>query len=317
VDTSNLKKIRILEPYGQFDEDDYHDNFPSGNISLLASRQLEEVEITSATRLLPSLEIAWDNITAAKMEGISLNSTFKILLLTPRLKTCKISCREIEPPEDDPPWLSLPLDLPLTHNALESFEFYSPSRDITQLLLQGVNLPSLKEFKFDEFGFSDNALVKHLISFFQRSPCPLTSLSLSLHFDAINDDILNPLNALPTLTHFSINVPGAGDAFMTGGFLQEPIQPTSGSPKMVAPRLRAFFYMGPLNLTWPAFLKIFGLPSSSISHSDCHKRPLRDVSLQIECNEEVVINDDITLKLRTFRAEVNLTIVAGEIDLVI
>jgi hypothetical protein len=314
VDTPNLKKIRILEPYGHLKR--LHGQFPSNNVSLLVSPHLEEIEITSATRLLPSLEIIWDNITTAKMEDISLNNAFEILLLAPRLKTCRIYCREFQPPEDDDPlWLSLPLDLPLTHITLESLDFRSPCHDITQFFFHGVNLPSLKEFEFDEFRFGDNARVKHLISFFQRSPCPLTSLSLFLYFHAADDDILNLLTALlPTLTHFSINVPGAGDAFMTDRFLQELVQPTSGSPKMVAPRLETFSYTGPLNFTWPAFLKIFDPPPTSILDTDFqvkeyHKRPLRDVSLQLKSNEAIIIDDDALSRLREIQVTVNLKIV--------
>src|SRR5258708_30033017 len=76
-----------------------------------------------------------------------------------------------------------------------------------------------------------------------------------------------------------------------------------------------------LNFTWPAFFKIFDPdPSPSpISDGDslvkdCHKRPLRDVSLRIE---ETTIDDDVLPKLREIQATVNLIIVAGGIPLVI
>ena len=195
--TPNLKKFRILEPYGQFER--HHDQFSPDDISLLACPQLEEIEIMSATRLLPNLGINWDNITTAKMEGISLNNTFEILLRSPRLKTCRISCRGFKPPADGSLWLDLPLDLPLTHTTLESLEFRSNRRDMAQFL-QGVNFPCLKEFELNALRFSDNSPVKYLVSFFQRCPCPLTSLSLFLYCDPIDDDILTLLGALPTLT---------------------------------------------------------------------------------------------------------------------
>jgi len=133
------------------------------------------VIISSATRLLSSLKINWDNVATAKMEGISLNNAFEILLRVPRLKTCKISFREFKPPEDGSLWLVLPLDLPFTHTTLESLEFRSHLRDMPQFL-HGVRLPSLKKFEFDGL---DLATIPHLIPFFQRSRCPLLSLPLS------------------------------------------------------------------------------------------------------------------------------------------
>ena len=58
ADTPNLKTLRILKPYGQFER--CHDQCPSNDVSLLACPQLEEIEITLATRILPSLEINSD-----------------------------------------------------------------------------------------------------------------------------------------------------------------------------------------------------------------------------------------------------------------
>jgi hypothetical protein len=90
------------------------------------------------------------------------------------------------------------------------------------------------------------------------------------------------------------------------------------------PRLETFSYRGPLNFTWPAFLKIFdpdpspsSIPEGDSPVKDCHKRPLRDVSLRIKSHEEIIIDDDVLPKLREIQATVNLTIVAAGIPLVI
>jgi len=310
--TPNLKKFRILEPYGQFEG--CHDRFLADDISLLLCPQLEEIEITSATRLLLNLEINWDNITTAKMEGISSINAFEILLRAPRLKTYKISCQEFQPPEDGSLWLVLPLDLPLTHTTLESLEFCSHRHDMGQFF-QGVNFPSLKKFELLAPRFGDIFPVKHLISFFQRSPCPLTSFSLSLYSDAIDDDILTLLNALPTLTHLSLMTTEPKSTFtgMSDRFFQELAQRSSGFPKMVTPRLEAFSYAGPLNFTWPAFLKIFDppRPRTFIPGGDSpieHVRPLR-ISLWLSTQEILTVDDDVLAKLQGIQATVNLKIV--------
>ena len=66
-----------------------------------------------------------------------------------------------------------------------------------------------------------------------------------------------------------------------------------------------------MNFTWPAFLKIFVPPSISISLvKGCHKRPLRDISLQLGSEEEIIINVDVFSKLQ---ATVNLKILLVKI----
>ena len=320
--TLNLKKFRILEPYGQFER--CYNRFPADNIFLFECPQLEEIEITSATRLLRRLKINWDNITTAKMEGISLINAFEILVGAPHLKTCRISCEEFNPPDDGSIGLVLLLDLPLTHTTLESLEFCSHRRDTAQFF-QGVNFPSLKELEVDVSIFSDNSPVKYLISFFQRSPCPLTSLSLSLYFDAIDDDILTLLNALPTLTHLSLMIDAPTETFtgISDRFLQELVQRSSECSHMVAPRLEAFSYTGPLNFTWPAFLKIFDPPRTFIPDGDSpveHMRPLRDVSLRLSTQEILTVDDDVLAKLQGIQATVNLEIVglfAGQLTTIV
>jgi hypothetical protein len=314
TDTPNLKKFQIFAPYGQFEESNHLDQFPSGNVDLHASPQLEEVELTSATRLLPGLEINWDNVTTANMDNINLNNAFRILLLAPRLKKYTISIEEFRSAEDDGSWSPLPLDLPLTHTTLESLVFDSTSRDTLAQFLQGVNFPSLKELDSYEHIFFGKSPLEHLISFVERSPCRLVSLSLFLYPTTIDHDILNLLNTLPTLTRLSIIVTGRGGALMTDGFLQELAPPTCGSPKMVMPRLETFSYTGPLDFTWPAFLKIFDPPRTFIPDGDSpvehyHMRPLRNVSLRLHTRETLTVDDDVLVKLRGIQVTVNLKIV--------
>jgi len=59
------------------------------------------------------------------------------------------------------------------------------------------------------------------------------------------------------------------------------------------------------NFTWHAFLKIFDLPQTSIPLvKECHKRPLRDIFLQLESEEEIIIDVDVFSKLREIQATV-------------
>lgn len=315
LDTPNLKSFSICRPYGDF-ESNYHYRFTPKDVSLLASPQLEEVEIFSGTRLLPSLQINWNNITTTRLYDINLNNTFRVLLLAPRLKTYTISYGEFGFPRDDGSWSPLPLDLPLTHTTLESLEFYSISHDAVAEFLQAVNFPSLKELKFFAPRGYGESPVKHLISFFERSPCPLLSFSIFLHYGTTDQEILNLFNALPTLTRFSINVPG-GDAFTTDFFLRKLVQPTSGSINdMVAPRLESFSYSGLLNFTWPAFLEILEPPPRFLPHGVEHKRPrpLRKVSLRLKAEQTIPVDDDVLSKLQESHVIVNLeTVPIGEI----
>ena len=79
---------------------------------------------------------------------------------------------------------------------------------------------------------------------------------------------------------------------------------------MVAPRLEAFSYAGPLNFTWPTFFKIFD-PPTIILDSDSpveHLRPLRNVSLQLHTREIMTVEEDVLAKLRGIQATVNLKI---------
>jgi hypothetical protein len=145
MDTPNLKKLRIFQPYSGHDR--FHRCFPSPKVSCLTKPRLEEIEITSATLFFRSIQVNWDCITIADMSGISPNDAFQLLLLAPRLKSCTILCRNFGPPEEGTMLPPHPLDLPVTHTTLESFTFHSFVDDLGQFF-GGVNLPSLKEFTF-------------------------------------------------------------------------------------------------------------------------------------------------------------------------
>lgn len=265
--------------------------------------------MTSANRLLLNIGIKWDNITTVKMAGISPDNALTLLFRAPRLKKCTLCFREVEAPEDDTVWSFLPLNLPLTHTQLESLEFpsYMGDLDMTQFL-DGVKLPSIKEFVY--MG-SD---VRLLTSFFLRSPCSLNSLTLFLDHDPTDDDILNLLHIVPSVTNLSFDVqPGIeDDTIMTDRCLRA-LAITQQAPENfpVLPRLETFSYVGALNFTWPAFLAIFNPAPTSIPDGDDSlvKRPLQNVSLEIESKEAIIIGDDILSRLRKLQATINLKIV--------
>jgi len=132
-----------------------------------------------------SVDIGWDNITCANLQGVSVSECLELLRLAPALEYYRVI------PDEDP---TVPDDTATLHPRLRSLYFSFSGMHFLEM----INIPSLAEWTHDTGSNPLSATI--LVSLFERSSCCLKMLTLNdIPFTSANFRLL--LQAVPSLEY--------------------------------------------------------------------------------------------------------------------
>ena len=174
---------------------------PCHIISFPRAPYLTTVEIQKFTNYKPSISpyigIHWDTVTHLSIKSISRDNLLATLLLNPQLVHCtfrKVASDESTVASDNP-FLKSPI--------VSSLKYLSLHHNIdASQILDCITLPYLETLVFENITTNSDPV----ISFLERSACPLHTLSLLNSNDKKTDKFLPLLQFLsPTLTRLAIS----------------------------------------------------------------------------------------------------------------
>ncbi|KAJ7154375.1 hypothetical protein C8R43DRAFT_923043 [Mycena crocata] len=193
---------------------------------------LREVLLTNRTLIeaSPLINIAWDQITVYRGRYRAENH-LQILQAAPNLRECSLGCVL--------PWLDEPEAPPTTpisllHLRRLYLDEYTLDKDDPGLL-RHLTAPMLKDLLFHP---RDGLQGNSLLPFIQRSACTLTKLVLNYRWPGKSSDLIDVIQALPTLTYLFVD--GGFEAGGQTALFQA--MTTSDSSHDLCPNLGTLFY---------------------------------------------------------------------------
>jgi len=137
-----------------------------------------------------SVDIGWDNVTCANLQGVSVSECLELLRLAPALEYYQVM------PEEDP---RFPDDTTILHPRLRSLYFSFSATHFLEM----INVPSLEDWTHDVGSNPLSATI--LVSLFERSSCSLKFLTLNdVPLTSTNFRLL--LQAVPSLEYLWLDI---------------------------------------------------------------------------------------------------------------
>ncbi|KAF8956988.1 hypothetical protein BDZ97DRAFT_137325 [Flammula alnicola] len=239
-----------------------------------------------------------NNLTSFEAEFIAIDEICEVLSRAPRLIHCSL-WKILH----DESFFELPT-APIRHPSLQSLHI--SATDISSApnlatLIDLLELPFLQSFVYTSQLGSEPLRANTLLSFFARSRCSITHISLDINQAGTpsisDDDIVQIFDKLPTITHVSLCC-SHNMRIVTDTLLQRFAANYSTANDKFLPRLEVLEYKGPKDFTWRGLGGVFQ-PGRVQDGVNDHKPRLRrlDISMTgyLDIGSEAIDEDNIRL----------------------